>query len=43
MKEYICKDCGKQCYSAVTEIANMIKPKCPYCGGELEDSEKKKQ
>lgn len=37
MKEYICKDCGKKCYSAVTEISSMIDPTCPYCGGEIQN------
>ena len=42
MKEYVCKECGKKCYSAA-EIEDMINPFCPYCGGEIKHSEIKKQ
>jgi len=42
MQEYVCKNCGKKCYSAVTEIDSTTDSKCPYCGGEIEIAEKKK-
>jgi DNA-directed RNA polymerase subunit RPC12/RpoP len=31
MHRYICPECGKHCYSAA-ELANMVNPRCPYCG-----------
>jgi len=38
MKKYICKECGKTCYSAVNATKDMVDPFCPYCGGEIKEA-----
>ena len=37
MTKYVCTECGKNCYSACTDIKQMTEPSCPYCGGEIKE------
>ena len=37
MNEYICRVCGKSCFSAATSTKFMKNPHCPYCKGEITD------
>jgi len=38
MKKYVCKNCGRACYSAVDAVKYMQNPYCPYCGSEIADA-----